>query len=406
MPIFSYKARDRRGALITGKLEGRNRATIEVNLDRMGLIPINVSQKGGAPQFSLEKFGSILQPITHQDLIVFSRQLATLFSAGIPLTRALSTLESQMTNQKFVEVVKKIRGDVEGGSTLANAISKHSKVFGELYVGMIEAGEAGGILESVLERLAFMLEKTSENRSKVRSATLYPKIVVGTIILAAAFLLWFVIPKFANLYGSFKVALPLPTRILIAFSNIFQSYWYLALLFIIAVYFAVKFYKSTERGRYNWDRLSLMIPIFGPLILKSIMSRFARTLGSLYKSGMPILQSIDIVSRAVENKVITKSMKKIEEDVKAGKSLSEPMTNTRLFPPMVIQMVGVGEETGALDDMLEKVAQYYDQEVDSSIRNLTTTLEPILLAFIFGMVLFLALAIFLPMWDLVSLVKR
>ncbi|MEE8185952.1 MAG: type II secretion system F family protein [Thermodesulfobacteriota bacterium] len=405
MPIFFYRARDRRGALITGKLEGRNRDTIEVDIDRMGLIPINVSQKWGAPQFSLAKFGSVLTYITQQDLIVFSRQLATLFGAGIPLTRALSTLESQATNQKFAEIIKNIRGEVEGGSTLANAMSKQQKVFGELYIGMIEAGEAGGILESVLERLAFMLEKTHENRSKVRSATLYPKIVVGAIILAATFLLWFVIPKFSNLYGSFNVALPLPTRVLIAFSNIFQSYWYLALLSIIAVYFVVKFYKSTERGRYNWDRLTLIIPIFGPLILKSIMSRFARTLGSLYKSGMPILQSMDIVSRGVENTVITKSIKKIEEDVKAGMSLSEPMTNTRLFPPLVIQMVGVGEETGALDEMLEKVAQYYDQEVDSSIRNLTTTLEPILLAFIFGMVLFLALAIFMPMWDLVSLVK-
>jgi type II secretory pathway component PulF len=406
MPIFSYKARDRQGAMITGTLEGSDRATIETNLDRMGLIPINVSQTKGPPSFRLADIGSIFQQVTSQDLIVFSRQLATLFAAGIPLTRALSTLESQAANPKFKGVVKNIRDDIEGGSTLANAFSKHPKVFSELYVGMVEAGEAGGILESVLERLAFMLEKTSENRAKVRSATLYPKIVIGAIILATAFLLWFVVPKFAQLYANFNVPLPLPTRMLIAISNFFQSFWYMVLITIIAVYVVVKFYKSTESGRYNWDRLSLRIPVFGPLVLKSIMSRFARTLGSLYKSGLPIIQSLDIVSRAVENTVITKAIKTIEVDVRAGKDISEPMTDTRLFPPMVIQMVAVGEETGALDEMLEKVAQYYDQEVDSAIRNLTTTLEPILLAFIFGMVLFLALAIFLPMWDLVSLVRR
>ncbi|MCP3677869.1 MAG: type II secretion system F family protein, partial [Deltaproteobacteria bacterium] len=214
------------------------------------------------------------------------------------------------------------------------------------------------------------------------------------------------VPKFAQLYGSFNVALPLPTRMLIGLSDVVLSYWHIALVLIALMIVAVKYYRSTAKGKYNWDRLALKVPIFGPLLVKSIMARFARVLGSLYKSGLPILQSLDIVSRTVDNTVIAKSIKTIEDDVREGRGLTEPMTESALFPPMVIQMVGVGEETGGLDEMLEKVAVYYDQEVDATIRNLTTTMEPILLSFIFAMVLFLALAIFLPMWDLASLANK
>ncbi len=409
MPVYSYRARNRNGELVTGRLEAPDVSTLEESLDRMGLIPIKVTSHRTGLDISLsgiERFLKLGRRITDQDLILFSRQLATLFAAGVPLTKALSALEHQMENPEFVKVIRGVREDIEGGGNFASAIGRHSQVFPELYVSMIEAGEAGGILDIVLDRLAYMLEKNAENRAKVKSATLYPKIVIGAIIIAVVILMNFVVPKFAKLYASFKVPLPLPTRILIALSNAFVNYWYLLAGGIVGVILLVRFYISTERGRYHWDRLMLKVPIFGPLRLKAILSRFARVLGSLYRSGLPMLQSLDIVSRAVENRVISMAVKMIEDDVRAGKDLSESMEKTHAFPPMVIQMVNVGEETGNLDDMLEKVAQYYDQEVDSTIRNLTTILEPILLTIIFGMVLFLALAIFLPMWDLLTIIRR
>lgn len=405
MPFFQYRARDKEGALVTGTLEAADAKSLETSLDRMGLIPIKVTggwKKAKAPLF----MAAFKKKVPPQDIILFSRQLATLFSAGVPLTRALFTLERQMSSSEFVEIIRKIREEVEGGSTFSNALSRHPHVFGDLYSNMIAAGEAGGILDRVLERLAFMLEKNAENRAKIKSATLYPKIVLAVIAAAITVLMNFVIPKFARLYASFKVELPLPTRILIALSNAFVSYWYLMLIAAALAYAAWRLYLSTESGRFNRDKMLLKAPIFGPIILKSILSRFSRVLGSLYKSGLPILQSLDIVSRAVENRVVAAEIKAIEGEVRTGKSISEPMGKSAHFPPMVVQMVTVGEETGNLDEMLEKVAQYYDSEVDSSIRNLTTTLEPILLAFIFGIVLFLALAIFLPMWDILKIVRR
>jgi len=405
MPFFKYRARDREGSLVTGRLEAEDTAALEEALDSMGLIPISVSSSNKASS-GRSRLKRLFEQIPQKDIILFSRQLATLFAAGVPLTRALGTLEKQVSTDAFREVIKKVREDVEGGGTFSAAIARHPKVFPELYAHMVEAGEAGGILDEVLDRLAFMLERASENRAKVKSAMLYPKIVLGAIVVAIVVLMTFVIPKFSKMYASFKVPLPLPTRMLIALSNIFVHYWYLPLAAAAAVYLVFRLYTSTDKGRINWDKLRLRFPIFGPIILKSIHSRFARVLGSLYKSGLPILQSLDISSRAVENKLIAEEVKKIEDEVREGKSLSEPMAESAHFPPMVVQMVLVGEDTGNLDDMLEKVAQYYDNEVDASIRNLTTTLEPVLLAFIFVIVLFLALAIFLPMWDILKIVRR
>ena len=404
MPFFSYRARNRAGALVTGKVEAVNKDSAGVNLDKMGLIPISV--KPARKSIELPDINLLFQTITPQDIILFSRQLATLFNAGIPLTRALFTLETQLIKKKITAIIKAVREDVEGGATFAQALKKHPHVFDETYYSMVEAGEAGGILDDILERLAGMKERIQEINSKVKSATLYPKIVVGAIVVAIFILLWKVVPVFARLYSNFNVPLPLPTRILITISNFFTSYWYLVIIAVITPVVIFKWYTKTEAGHYNWDTWKLKIPIFGPFSQKATMSRFARVFGSLYKSGLPILQSLDIVSRVTDNRLISKAVKDIETDIRAGKSLSELMGQSHLFPPMVVQMVQVGEETGALDDMLEKVAQYYDQEVDYTIRNLTTSLEPILLGFIFGMVLFLALAIFLPMWDIISFVKR
>lgn len=404
MPFFYYRARNRTGVLVTGNLEAANKAAAETNLDKMGLIPLSV--KPAKKSIELPDINLLFQTITPQDTIIFSRQLSTLFTAGIPLTRALFTLETQLSNKKLTNIVKTVREDVEGGATFAQALKKHPHVFDETYYSMVEAGEAGGILDNILERLAGMKERVHEINSKVKSATLYPKIVVVAILIAATILMAFVVPKFTRLYSNFNVPLPLPTRILIAMSNFFSSYWYLVAIAAILPVILFKWWVRTETGHFNWDKWKLSIPIFGPFSQKATMSRFARVFGSLYKSGLPILQSLDIVSRVTDNRLISKTVNDIEIDIRSGKSLSDLMEKSRLFPPMVVQMVRVGEETGALDEMLEKVAQYYDQEVDYTVRNMTTTLEPFLLTVIFVMVLFLALAIFLPMWDIVSIVKR
>jgi type II secretory pathway component PulF len=311
-----------------------------------------------------------------------------------------------MSNPKFVAVITALREEIEEGSTFADAVGKHSDIFPEIYANMIEAGEAGGMLDEVLDRLAAIFEKSAENAAKVKSATLYPKIVITAIVLAVIILMNFVVPRFAKMYASFDVALPLPTRILMALSNAFVSYWYIGVIAAIAIYLGLKSYLATDKGKMMRDTLVLKLPIFGPLIQKSTLSRFARVLGSMYRSGLPILQSLDIVSRAVDNGMIKSEIKTIEADVREGKDLSEPMAKCAHFDTMVIQMVAVGEETGNLDEMLDKVADYYDKEVDSTIRNLTTILEPVLLAFIFGIVLFMSLAIFLPMWDILRVVQQ
>jgi type II secretory pathway component PulF len=408
MPNFQYRARDREGALVTGALEASDRTALEGTLDRMGLIPIRVSEAAPTSRRlpGVARVRDLVETIPRSEIIIFSRQFATLFGAGIPVTKALNTLEVQARSARFKRVIRRIREDVEGGSTLSAAIARHPKVFPEIYASMIEAGEAGGILEGVLDRLAYMLEKDSENRAKIKSATLYPKIVVVAIVLAVAVLMNFVVPKFARMYSSFNVELPLPTRALIFISDLFAGYWYVMLAVAVVVFAGLRLYVSTAPGRHLWDRLSLSMPVFGPLALKSIQSRFARVLGALYKSGLPILQALDIVSRAVENRVVSAEVKSIEGSVRAGSPLSEPMSASAHFPPMIVQMVAVGEETGNLDEMLEKAAHYFDQEVDSTIRNLTTLLEPMILIFIFGAVLFLALAIFLPMWDILKVVRR
>ncbi|MEE9614433.1 MAG: type II secretion system F family protein [Thermodesulfobacteriota bacterium] len=404
MPFFAYRARDKDGALHTGSLEAPDMGSVEASIEMMGLIPVHVVPQRKPLKLTTIKY--LFGGIPPQDLILFSRQIATLYAAGVPLTKALGTLEKQMEHPKFVRIIKRVREDVEGGSTFTEALSRHPQVFGDLYSSMVEAGEAGGILEETLERMADMLERNAETKAKVKSATLYPKLVLGAIVIAIAILMTFVVPKFVQIYSSFDVPLPWPTRLLISISNAFQSYWYLVAGGAFLIFMAVRAYISTEKGSYNRDWLVLKVPIFGPLILKSILSRGSRVLGALYRSGLPILRSLDMTSKAVGNKVLAESFKVVEAEVREGKSLAEPMAAMKLFPPLVVQMIAVGEETGNLDEMLEKTAQYYDREVDNTLRNLTTLIEPILLGVVFVIVLFLAMAIFLPMWDILKIVRK
>lgn len=408
MSTFIYRARDSSGALITGSLEADKREVIEVKLDGMGLIPITV--KESKSQFFQKDIRDIFEKITDEDIILFTRQLSTLYKAGIPLLQGLETLVNQVEKKKFKEIIKKIVKDIEEGKSLATAISHYPKVFNEVYVSMIEAGETAGILADILDRLCLMIETDAENRSRIKAATLYPKIVVLAIVVAIVVVMTFVVPSFAKLYSGYNATLPLPTRMLISISDFFTDTWYIIFALIIIVSLSVRRYIKTERGEFLLDKWKLKFPIFGPIILKSTLSRFTRVLGSLFRSGIPVLEAFDIASGAVGNKVVSKAVSEIREGVRSGKNIADPMSQIEsfpnLFPSMVVQMVAVGESSGSLDEMLLKVSDYLDQEAAYSIKNLTTTLEPVLLLIIFGMVLFLALAIFLPMWDMVKLTGR
>jgi len=403
MPQFAYRVRNYEGELITGQAEAQDRGALQRNLEGQGFIPISVTEVRQA--FDIGKLKAYFETVTPEDLIIFTRQLGTMYRAGIPFVRSMRAVNEQTGSETLKKVMDKVRADVEKGETFAKALSRHPKVFNELYVSMVEAGEAGGVLDEILERLSTLLEKDAEIKSKIKSATLYPKIVVGALIAAVAILVTFVIPKFATLYGNFKVALPLPTRVLVSISVIFSKYWYIMAVIAIAAVFSFQFFIKTGTGRAWWDRVRLKFPIFGPLSLKASMSRFSMILGTLTRSGIPILMALEISGRAVGNVIITSEVERVRNEIRGGRPLALPMEESGLFPPMMTQLVSVGEETGKLDEMLLRVADHLSTEVDYTIRNMSTLLEPMLLSVIFGMVLFLALALFLPMWDMVNFAK-
>ncbi|MBI4746443.1 MAG: type II secretion system F family protein [Deltaproteobacteria bacterium] len=400
MPQFAYRVRNYEGELITGQAEAQDKGALQRDLEGQGFIPISVREIRGS--FDIEKFKALFESVTPEDLIIFTRQLGAMYRAGIPFVRSVRAVNEQTASETLKKVMDKVRADVERGENIANALSRHPKVFNELYVSMVEAGEAGGVLDEILERLSTLLEKDAEIKSKIKSATLYPKIVVGALIAAVAILVTFVIPKFATLYGNFKIALPLPTRILVSISVIFSKYWYIMAVIAIAAVFSFRFFIKTDIGRPWWDRARLKFPIFGPLSLKASMSRFTMILGTLVKSGIPILMALEISGRSVGNVIISSEVERVRNEIRGGRPLAAPMEDSGLFPPMMTQMVAVGEETGKLDEMLLRVADHLSAEVDYTIRNMSTLLEPMLLTVIFGMVLFLALALFLPMWDMVK----
>jgi type II secretory pathway component PulF len=303
-------------------------------------------------------------------------------------------------------VINTIMKDIEGGSFLSEALVKHPKVFPALYVSMIKAGEAAGTLDEILERLATLTEHEKDIRTKIKAATFYPRIVVAVISGAFIILMTFVVPRFAAIFSRFKATLPLPTRIMIGINDIFHHYWYLMIILLAAIVLGFHWYTNTETGRLKWDSLKIRVPIFGPLFLKVAMSRFAHILGMLMRSGVAILDTLEIASATVANKVLSQEINKLREGVKEGRGLSEPLKESGVFPPIVVQMISVGEQSGKLAEMMPKVSQHYDLEVEYTIKNLSTLIEPVLIITIGGIVLFLALAIFLPMWDMARVMTR
>jgi type II secretory pathway component PulF len=404
MPHYRYKARDKDGALHTGTMESGRREVVADQLSGQGFIPVLIEEETQS-QFGPDFFLS-LTSVKPQDLIVFSRQLATLVSAGIPFLSSLGTIEKQSENPRLKAAIADIRRSVEGGASFSDALARHPKIFSTLYVSMIKAGETAGILDDILVRLAMLAEHEADTRERVKTAVRYPLIVVIAICAAFAFLVTFVIPKFAAIFAQFKTELPLPTRVLITINYVVQNYWYLLVLGIILTVWGVIWYLSTPGGRWQWDRLKLRLPVFGILFQKVALSRFARIFGAMQKSGISMMMTLEIAGETVGNVVISRAVKTMSDSLRDGKGLTAPMESSGLFPPLVIQMMSVGEETGQLDTMLNKVSDYYDMDVEYTLRNLATMIEPILLLFVGGMVLFLALGIFLPMWNLMNLFKH
>ena len=404
MPFYQYRARDKEGALHRGTMEARAKEAVADQLSGQGFIPVLIEEETQSllgPDFFLN-----LTKITPQDLIVFSRQLATLVSAGIPFLSSLGTIEKQSENPRLKAAIADIRSSVESGTSFSDALAKHPKIFNKMYVSMIRAGETAGILDDILERLAMLAEHDADTRSRVKTAVRYPLIVVVAVGAAFAFLVSFVVPKFAAIFGRFKTELPLPTRILIGLNYLIQHYWYLILLGIpLAIWLVIR-YVNTPKGRWQWDRVKLKLPVFGMLFQKVALSRFARVFGAMQKSGISMMLTLDIAGETVGNVVIARVVEEMRDNLREGKGLLGPMEASGLFPPLVIQMVSVGEETGKLDTMLNKVSDYYDMDVEYTLRNLSTMIEPVLLLFVGGMVLFLALGIFLPMWNMMNLVKH
>jgi type II secretory pathway component PulF len=405
MPQYRYKARDKEGVLITGNMEAGRKEAVADQLSGMGYIPVLIEEQEegllAAPDLS-----RWFNKVRSHDLIVFSRQLATLLGAGVPFIQSLVSIEKQSENKRLKGAIADIRREVEAGSAFSDALANHPGVFSPMYVSMVRAGETGGILEEILNRLALLAEHDAETRARVKAAVRYPLIVVIAVVAAFVFLVSSVIPRFAGIFERFKTELPFPTRVLMGINYAFQHYWYLILLAIATIAGGTIWYLRTPAGRWQWDRVKLKIPIFGALFQKVAISRFARIFSSLQKSGLTMLLILDITAYTVGNVAIARAIESMRESIRQGKTLAAPMEESGFFPPLVVQMVAIGEETGDIDVMLAKVSDYYDMEVEYTLRNLSTMIEPILLLMVGGMVLFMALGIFLPMWNMISLVAK
>jgi type IV pilus assembly protein PilC len=340
-----------------------------------------------------------------KELAVFSRQFATMINSGLPILRALAILADQTPNKLLAKTLGDCRMDVEQGSSLSGALSEHPNVFNDLYVSMVKSGETGGSLDTTLLSLASMLEREVTLRGKIKSAMTYPIAVIALVTLIMSAMLLFVVPQFKTIYGQLGGSLPMPTRLLLFISDIFKKFWFIVLAFVLIGRFLFRRWKKTDAGREAIDRFKLRVPVFGSLFHKTALSRFSSTLAMLLRAGVPILQALDIVQDTVNNRVIGHAVQDVQASVREGESINKPLAKHAVFPPMVVQMIAVGEETGQVDTMLEKVAQFYDQEVEATVDALTSLIEPILIAVIGGCVGAAVIALYMPMFNIINLIK-
>jgi type II secretory pathway component PulF len=405
MPNFKYRVRDRAGKAIAGTIDAANLQIAGDRLYQLGYFPIKIEEEGETVSFNPSDLWQRFQQVKFEEIIFFSQQLSTLYKAGVPLLTGLMSLAQQIENKKLKTMLEAISRQVEKGSTLFEAMAKYPEVFTPVYVNMIRAGETSGMLGQSLDRFVTLADRELRTRQRVKEATRYPKIVILSLTIASGVLIAFVIPRFAEVFSRFNTPLPLLTRVMIGINNVFHTYWYIVLVALFGIPFLTRHYIRTPKGKYLWDRFKIRIPVFGPLFLKIALSRFAYIFVMLNRSGIPILQTLAITSSTIDNVILSQSIEEIGRKVREGSSLTDAMSESGRFTPLVIQMLSVGESSGTLDEMLMRVTEYYDIEVENSIKKLSTYVEPILTLFLGVMVLFLALAVFLPWWNLASLFR-
>jgi type IV pilus assembly protein PilC len=386
------------GVLEADNLEGARTRLGELRYHLLGLTSVKASPR------ALEWLGA-LHRVKLRDLVVFTRQFATMIDAGLSVVKCLDILQQQTRDAKLKEVIAATRRDVAGGASLTEAISKHPRVFSPLYVNMIRSAEAAGILDQVLDRIAIFLEKEAEIKGKIKSAMMYPSVVFCFAVLMLVALLFFVLPKFKEIFETMQLKLPPTTRFLLGFSSFAGHFWYLFILGGIGAFIAYKVIARTEKGRYQLDLLKLRVPVMGDLLLKTAVSRFARTFGTLVSTGVPVLRALEIVADTAGNMVVSQAVTKARASVKEGEKISAPLYASKLFPLMVTQMIAVGEETGRLDQMLSKVSDFYDSEVEATLKGLTSLIEPLMIVGLGGIVGLIAVSVISPIYQLVGSIQ-
>ncbi len=400
MPVFNYTARTLTGELQSGSIDLPSENDVVAHLRKNRMIVVKVQQ---APKDI--KLTAFQKGVTTRDIVIFTRQFATMINSGLPLVQALDILAEQSENKALKDVTKQVVYDVESGHTLADALRKHPKAFTELYVNMVAAGEAGGILDTILLRLAVFMEKNDALVRKVKGAMIYPAVIFTVAGLAIVILLIFVIPVFQDMFAGIGQQLPLPTRIVIGSSNFLKSFWWAIIVAGFLIFFGTRRYYATPQGKLNIDRLLLNVPVLGDLIRKSAVSRFTRTLGTLIASGVSILDGLEITAKTAGNRVIHDAVMESRASIAGGETIAAPLQKSKVFPPMVISMIAVGEQTGGLDEMLSKIADFYDEEVDAAVEALLSLMEPVMIVVLGVIVGGMIVAMYLPIFNMINAVQ-
>ncbi len=402
MAQYVYKARDSKGQLVSGTMDADNEQSVRSRLREKNYIATSISLK--SKSMNLKEVLAKFQKVKAKNLAVFARQFSTMVNAGLSLVRALDILEKQADDKKLKEIIRDIRLRVESGASLADSFGQHPQTFSDLFINLTHAGEVGGVLDETLSRIAEFLEKDQALRAKVKSSMTYPTIIFIFAIIIVIFMLVFVLPTFTSVFENLNVTMPAMTAMLIKMSDALRGYWYVFIGFAVGAVFLFKYYTNTPKGKFQWHTLLLRVPVFGLLNKKVTVSRFSRTLGTLLSSGVPVMQALDVTGKASGNKVVEKAIESVRVSIREGESISVPMEASGIFPPMVTQMIAVGEETGKLDAMLNKISEFYDMEVEATLSALTSLLEPLLMVFMGGMVGFIVVAMFMPMFQLITVI--
>ena len=399
MPVYKWVAETKKGKILKGELEAADERIAQLQLKRRSLTIKKIKAK---PKDLFENVAFFQPKITAKDVVIFTRQFSTMIDAGLPLVQGLTILAEQTENKTFQNVLKKVTKDVEGGASLAEALKKHPKVFDGLYVNLVAAGEIGGILDTILQRLAAYIEKAEKLKTRIKGAMTYPIIVVAIAVLVIAVILIFVIPVFQEMFSSFGKALPVPTQIVVNMSDFLKGNIHYVIGAFIVFVFVFKKYRNTKKGRKQTDALALKLPVFGNLLKKTAVARFTRTLGTMISSGVPILDALEIVAKTSGNVILEEIIFEVRSSIAEGQTIAEPLSEADIFPRMVVQMISVGEATGALDTMLNKIADFYDDEVDAAVEALTSMLEPLLMVFLGGSIGGLVIAMYLPIFQMAA----